>query len=123
MSSLSDYAEAEVLDFLCGVAATAPTAWFAQLHSGDPGESGTANVIAEGRQEITSWAGSGSVRTNGNELLWEDFASGVSVSHVSIHDASTAGNCLWKDALAASKSVAAGEDFRFPVGDLSVAMA
>jgi hypothetical protein len=43
-------------------------------------------------------------------------------SHVSFWDASTAGTFLGSDALEATKSVTAGDNFTIPTGDLDLSL-
>lgn len=45
---------------------------------------------------------------------------GETYTHVALMDASTGGNILARSALAASKAVGTGEQFRFPAGDLDL---
>lgn len=102
------------LDMLGGTAFTAPTNTFVQLHTGDPGSAGTANVISPDptRKQIAwSSAASGSKAMSGT-LSWTSWASGTeTITHISIWDASTNGNVLWSGALAASRTVNDGDTF------------
>lgn len=72
---------------------TAPTTWWVQLHTGDPGSAGTSNVATEtDRQEITDWsaAASGSMGMAA-ALLWTAVAATETYTHLSIWSASTGG--------------------------------
>jgi hypothetical protein len=92
-----------------------------QLHSADPGEDGVANEIAGmARQEITSWNGSAGSRTNANELQFPNSTGGqITVTHVSLRDASTSGNVIMNAALTASVAVPDGQTGRFQIDQLT----
>lgn len=99
------------------------SARYLKLHIGDPGEVGTANPATETtRKSITSAATSNGVFTSTNDLAWTNVAGSETYSHVSLWDASTAGNCLWSGALTASKAVTAGDNFTIPSGSLTVTL-
>ncbi len=102
---------------------TAETATFVQLHSGDPGEDGTANVIAGvARQEVTSWTGAADTRANGNELQFPNTTGGtINVSHFTVYDALTAGNGIMKGQLTVPQAVPDGQTGRFQVGQITLA--
>lgn len=109
--SISNYAELKILDHLTGTASwTAPSGAYAQLHTGDPGEAGTSNVATETtRKAVTfSSASSGAIASSAT-VEWTNVAATETISHWSLWDASTAGNCLWYGALSASASVVAGD--------------
>lgn len=113
-----------ILDALCrSVAWTEPAAFYVKLHLGDPGSAGTANPAAEtDRVLATMSAASGGAITNSADLDWTAVAATEVITHVSFWDASTAGNFLGSDALAASKSLDAGDDFSIPAGDLDLSL-
>jgi len=99
------------------------SARYCKLHIGDPGEDGTANAAAETtRKAITSAATSNGVFTSTNDLIWTSVAGTETLSHVSLWDASSAGNCLWTGALTASKAVTAGDTFTIATGSLTVTL-
>lgn len=108
--SLSDYLENKLLDHLRGVSYTAPSGLYVKLHTGDPGEAGTGNAAGETtRQQATFAAASGGAMTTSGTVTWTNVAAAETISHISIWDASTAGNCLGSGALSASKTVAIGD--------------
>lgn len=100
------------LDMLGGTAFTAPAASYAKLHTGDPGV-GAGNVSSvTTRQAITWAAASGGVKAITTTLpSWTNWAgtNGEVVTHISVWDASTAGNFLYAFALTASKTVNTGD--------------
>jgi hypothetical protein len=109
--SISNYAELKILDHLTGTTAwTAPSGAYVQLHTGDPGEAGTSNVATETTRKSASFnaASSGAISTSAT-LEWTNVAATETISHWSLWDAASSGNCLWYGALSASASVVAGD--------------
>ena len=103
-----------------GTSYTAPAAVYVKLHTGDPGEAGTSNAAGETtRQAITFGAASNGVITSSALVEWTNVSTTETYSHVSLWDASTAGNCLAVGALAASKSVTSGDTFQLPSGQVT----
>jgi hypothetical protein len=85
------------------------TATWVQVHIGDPGAAGTSNPSAvTARQSITFSAASGGAIALSNTPSFSMTAS-ETISHVSVHDASTAGNFLWSAALTTAKTVNNGD--------------
>ena len=83
---------------------------YVQLHTGDPGSAGTANASAV----TTRYAATFSAASAGSMALTSmggtyAMTGTETISHISLHDASTAGNFLWSVALTASKSVINGD--------------
>ena len=104
-----------------GTSYTAPAAVYVKLHTGDPGEDGTANAAGETtRQAIAFGAASNGVITSSALVEWTNVSTTETYSHVSLWDASSGGNCLASGALAASKSVTAGDTFQLPSGQVSL---
>ena len=98
-----------------GTSYTAPAAVYVKLHTGDPGEAGTSNAAGETtRQAIAFGAPSDGVITSSALTEWTNVSTTETYSHISLWDASTGGNCLAAGALAASKSVTAGDTFQLP---------
>ena len=101
------------LTVLSGTTFTAPSTVYVKLHTGDPGPAGTANASAETTRKALSWAApSGGVINLSASASWVGWTAGSeTLSHVSVWDASSAGNCLFTAALATSKPVANGDTF------------
>jgi len=125
--SISNYAENKLLDALVNASTTGgglPTAdpWV-KLHIGDPGEDGTANAATETTRKQASFAAAsgGSASTNA-DVSWTNVAATETYSHVSMWDASTAGNCLGTGALTVSKAVNVGDTFTIASGSLTVSL-
>ena len=83
---------------------------YVKLHTGDPGSAGTANASAV----TTRYAATFSAASAGSMALTSmggtyAMTGTETISHISLHDASTAGNFLWSVALTASKSVINGD--------------
>ncbi len=90
------------------------TTLFIQLHTGDPGASGTANVSQHTtRASLTLAAPSGGSSSASGTPSWT--ISGLtaptteSITHISLWSASSAGTFYYSAALSASKSVTNGD--------------
>ena len=83
---------------------------YVKLHTADPGASGaTAASAVTTRYACTfSAASAGSMSLSSMGGTWSMTAT-ETISHISLWDASTAGNFLWSVALTASKSVISGD--------------
>lgn len=122
--SISDYLEDKLLDLVFNATAYSGQATvYVKLHTGDPGEDGTGNAATETTREAATFgaAASGSLSSDA-DISWADVAATETYSHISLWDASTAGNCLWTGGLSASKSVTAGDTFTLADGDLVVSL-
>lgn len=85
---------------------------FMQLHTGDPGASGTANVSAETSRKAVTWASpsAASIAANGTLPSWTSWAAGSeTITHVSFWSASSAGTFQGSHVLTASKSITNGD--------------
>jgi len=96
---------------------------FLALHTGDPGEAGSANEVATGayvRKAITFGAPADGVFTSTNAP--EFTATGAAwgeISYLSIWDAETVGNCLFQGAATAPlRTIADGDIWRAPIGSI-----
>lgn len=99
---------------------TAPTALWIQLHIGDPGASGTANVATETtRKDVTAVfaTASGGTVTSDTAVTWTAVAGTEDYTHYAIFSASTAGTFYWSGTITAN-SVTAGDTFTLPIGDI-----
>ena len=93
------------LNMLRGTAFTAPAATYIKLHTADPGAAGTSNASAvTTRQAATFSAASSGALALSNSPSFSMTAT-ETITHISVWDASTAGNFLWSAALTTSKSV------------------
>lgn len=93
------------LNMLRGTAFTAPAATYIKLHTADPGAAGaTAASAVTTRQAATfSAASAGAIALSNSPAF--TMTGTETISHISVWDASTAGNLLWTAALTTPKSV------------------
>ena len=130
-NSMNTYLENQVLNLLRAANITAPTTVYLALFSVDPGQAGAlTNEIATStgyaRQAITfGTAASGGSIANTADVVFPAATAGYTVAAVAIVDSPTqgAGNCLWHANLAASKTLAVGDTFKMPSGQLNVSIA
>lgn len=130
MSDLTDYAETEIRDWMSQGTDpdTAPGNLYVALHTSDPGDSpdGSTEVGAGDYDRVstttgTDWNTPGSNDfQNANEISFGTATSNWgTVSHVSLWDAATGGNCLAAFALDSSKTIDTDDEATFAAGDLS----
>lgn len=121
MADKSSYWRDAVIDVLTGSGISAITP-YVSLHTADPGLTGT-NEVSGGsysRTAVTFSAASSGATANTGAVTFSNMPS-VTVTHVGIWDASTAGNFLYGDALTnGSQIVNSGGSFEFPIGDLDL---
>lgn len=126
-TSISDYLENKLLDHVMrNTAYTSPATVYAALYTAAPSDSGGGTEVSGGsyaRVAITCGAASGGSISN-SAIVNFGTASGSwgTLTHAGVFDASSAGNLLFWGALAASKTVASGDSFTFPVGNLVAAL-
>lgn len=89
-----------------------------QLHTGDPGASGTANVAAETDRMQATWSAAASgTKSNSGAITWTAVAASEDYTHFSVWTASSAGTCGFTGVITAN-AVTAGNNFTIPAGDL-----
>jgi hypothetical protein len=113
----------KINDHLCGVATwTAPSNLYVKLHTGAPGASGTSNAAAETTRKQAVFVTNSASRTiaNTSALTWTAMAATETITHVSLWDASSGGNCLHTGALSPTVNVISGGTLPIPVGSLTV---
>ena len=127
MSAFSDYLENKVLLHVFGGSAySAPGTLYLALYTSDPGDdnSGTeCSGTAYARQTIAFTVVNDTASNNAAVEFPTAGSSWGTITHVGILDALTSGNLLAHDALTASKTVASGDVFRVPSGDLDITLA
>src|SRR5262245_5811738 len=98
--SISDYGEGQMLGLI-------PSPCYVQLHTADPGEAGTTSPVAGApRQSVTLAAASGGQRVTNADVSWAAWSFGtVAVTHISVWDDPTVGNCWWSGALTVARTV------------------
>jgi len=92
---------------------TGVTTLFVQLHTGDPGASGTSNVSSVTTRPAVNFAAAsaGSQSITGTQPSWANWAgtNGEVVADISVWDAASNGNFYYSAALTASKTVNTGD--------------
>ena len=124
--SLTNTFETTVLTWLLTTSsATRPTAWYVALFTDDPGESGAGTEISGGSYARTAvtFTVTGDTASNSGAVEFPA-ASGSwgTITHIGVMDASTSGNMIVHAALTASKTIASGDVFRIPAGDLDITL-
>ena len=106
-TDLSDYAENAALDHLLGTGT-----YYVALHTGDPGEDCSANELTAANgyaRQSSTFTVTGSSAANDTELTFGPATADQGTqSHFSIRDAVTAGNCIAKSPLTASRAWPSG---------------
>lgn len=121
MADKSTYWRNAVVNTMRGTGITAFTG-YVSLHTADPGLTGTSEVTggSYARQAVTFSAPSNGVTANSGALTFTSMPA-VTVSHVGLWDASTAGNFVYGDVLSnGSQVVNSGGTFEIATGDLDL---
>ena len=98
-----------------------PATWI-QLHTGDPGASGIANVSAVTTRQSASFnaASGGAIALTAAPTAW-NMTTGETIAYISVWSASTAGTFYWSAQLSVSKTVANGDTLTLNTCGLSLA--
>ena len=99
------------------------SATYAQLHTGAPGASGTANIAGNNvRQAAGVFAApAGGSTTNSGAINWTSVSTSETYSHVSLWSASSGGTFIASGSITAG-AILAGQNFTIPAGGLSVTL-
>lgn len=116
--SKSDYLEVKILDHvLRGVTYTPPTDIYVALFSASPDDDDDGTEVVGGgyaRQVATfnaaSTVGGLSSATNDGDITFTNMPT-VTVTHIGLYDASSAGELLYWGTLAESKALTSGDQF------------
>lgn len=124
--SFSNYLETELLDHVfAGNAYTSPTTVYVGLFTSNPDEDGSGTEVSGGSyaRQSGSFTVSGNTATTDAAIEFPT-ATGTwgTVTHIGIYDALTSGNLLAYAALTTSKSIASGDVFRIPTGDIDITL-
>ena len=94
------------LNVIRGTNATGLAGTFIKLHTADPGASGaTAAAVGDAtRKTITLAAPSGNAIAASTQPVWTNGGTSETISHISLWDASSAGNFILSGALTASQA-------------------
>lgn len=108
-----------ILNVLRNTSYTGLAAVYVKLHTGDPGSAGTANAsVVTTRNQLTLNAASGGSATL-SSLSSYSMTATETITHVSIWDASSAGNFIESWALNSSQAVINGSTLAFGTFTLS----
>ena len=123
--SFSNYLETKVLDHVFGgTAYTQPTKYIA-LYSSAPGEAGGGTEISGTNyvRQTAAFTVTGDTASNTAAIEFPTAGSAWgTITHIGVMDASSAGNLLAYGTLTASKTIASGDVFRIPLGDLDITL-
>lgn len=126
MADASDYMENQVMDAVVNAGSFSVAVPWISLHTADPGETGATEVTggSYARQNGSAAFPAAAAGSVSNDVLIEFTGMpAVTVTHVGIWDASTAGNFIMKGVLSASQAVGAGNTFQIKIGDLTLSLA
>jgi hypothetical protein len=130
MSSLTDYAEKLVLDWLMTTGtATRPTTWYIGLFTAAPSDAGGGTEVSTGgyaRQAVAFNAAASPGGTTSNSGAVSFTAAGANwgtITHFAIFTASTAGNMLWEGPLTSSRVINDGDTLTWNIGSLNLTLA
>jgi hypothetical protein len=117
---MSAYLRDKLLDHVYGGPGLAqPTYVWVKLHVGDPGASGLANAATEAtRKQLVCGAALGGSKANSSPMQWNNYPAAETISHASVWDASTLGNCLEYGPLNAAVAVPVGFNLVMPAGQV-----
>jgi hypothetical protein len=124
--AFTDYLENKVLDFVfSGGSFSQPGTKYLALYTVAPTDSSAGTEVTGGgyaRQTVTLTT-SGSDTTNSAAVEYPTATAGYgTVVAVAVLDASSGGNMLAYASLTANKTIATGDVFRVPAGDLDIAL-
>ncbi len=135
MAQMSDYLEEQLMNFVFRAnpdSFVTPGLVHLALYSSDPTDANSGTELTVGtspgyaRMSVGSTLGAPTdgVSTNESEILFAA-ATGdwVTITHMGILDEATGGNLLMHQALAASVDVLDTNNFRVPIGNLTVTFA
>ena len=128
MAEFSNFLENALINaVLRNTTYTSPATVYVSLYTSDPTDADSGTEVSGGsyaRTSVTMGAPSNGVSTNSADVTFPTAtASWGTVSHIGIHDASTAGNLLFHTPLDTSKTIDSGDIFKITTGNLSVTLA
>jgi len=105
--------------------ATRPTSWYIGLFTDDPGETGAGTEVSGGsyaRTAVTLTVSGNTATNSGAVEFTAATGSWGTITHIGVMDASSGGTMIVHAALDASKTIASGDVFRIPAGDLDITL-
>lgn len=127
MAAISTYLANKLLDHtLRNVAYTPPSTVYLALYKSNPGAGDTGTEVSGGgyaRRAVTFNPASGGQIVNSADVVFPAAtASWGTITHIGVRDAATGGNLLYYAALSTAKTIAAGDQIKFPAGQISFSM-
>jgi hypothetical protein len=124
--SLTNTFETTTLTWLLTASsATRPTAWYIGLFTAAPNDTGGGTEVSGTAyvREAVTFTVTGDTASNSAAVEWP-VAGGSwgTITDLAIFDAVTAGNMIGYAALTNAKTIATGDVFRIPLGDLDVTL-
>lgn len=113
-----------ILDSLLnGTAPTTYTNPYVQLHVGEPGAAGTANIAGETTREQAAgtFVPSGGSCTNPDAINWTSVSTAETYTYVSLWSLATGGTFIASGTITAN-AVEVGDNFSIPIGDMTIEM-
>lgn len=103
---------------------TAPTAFWLQLHTADPGAAGTTAIAGNAtRHQVSFGAASGGTISNDAAVTWTtgEVDTSEDYTHWTAWTASSAGTFICSGTMTAN-AVTVGDEFTIPIGDLDLTL-
>lgn len=122
--SVTNYAEAKLLNAVFTNTSFVVASTFVKLHIGNPGEDCLLNAAAHTTRVAGTWnaaVGGGSL-TNSVSITFTPLAANETITHISVWDNLTVGNPLWYGALTAPQVVNIGGTLNFAIGSITVTL-
>lgn len=123
--SISNYAEAQLLDAVFNADPFSVASTFIKLHNGDPGEDCINNPAVHTTRMACTWtaASSGSV-SNDIAVTFTPMAASETITHISVWDTigPAGGNPLWYGALSTPQVMNIDGTLNFAIGSISVSL-
>jgi hypothetical protein len=99
-----------------------PATLYLQLHTGDPGTNGTANVSSVGsRKSFSRTSAAAGVVTNSTQIQWINITPSETITHVTVWGALTSGVCYFIDDIA-NVAIFTGDTVTIVIGALSITL-
>jgi hypothetical protein len=103
---------------------TAPTAFWIQLHTADPGSAGTTAIAGNAtRKQVSFGAASAGTISNDTAVSWSagEVDTAEDYTHWSAWTASSSGTFICSGTMTAN-AVLVGDQFTIPIGDLDLSL-
>ena len=111
-----------ILDALARNVSFSVAALWVKLHTGDPGAAGATSPAANTTRQQATFGSAASVGAISNtaQIQWTNVPNAETYSWISLWSASSAGTWHGNAQLATARTVAVGDTFTIPVGDLDI---